>query len=89
MEIVKSKTEHPELEEYQNLIFQKENFIKEGIRWEREYYKEFGNLKKQSFELKVECILLKKQISFCQSKVNKDENIYRKSIEDYLSFYKE
>lgn len=89
MEIVKSKTECPELEEYQNLIFQKESLIKEGLKWEQEYYKEFGNLIKQSFELKVECIILKKQISFCQSKVNKNENIYRKSLEDYLSFYKE
>lgn len=89
MEIVKSKTERPELEEYKNLIFQKERLIKEGLKWEQEYYKEFGNLIKQSFELKVECIILKKQISFCQSKVNKNENIYRKSLEDYLSFYKE
>lgn len=89
MELVRSKIEHIDIEEYRNLIIQKENLRKEGFQWEMRYYKEFGDLIKQSFELKIECILLKKQISFCQSKVNKNEIINRRSLDDYLLFYKE
>lgn len=89
MEIIKSNIEKTDIEEYRNMIIQKENIKKEGIMWERKYYKEFGDLIKQSFELKVECILLKKQISFCQSKVNKNEIINRQSLDDYLLSYKD
>lgn len=91
MEIIKTSATKNEFEAYQILVMQKENLKKEAIRWEKEYYRVYGDLIKKAFTLKIECISLKKQISYCQSKFNNGEKIQKSElisyIDDYLSEY--
>lgn len=59
-----------ELERYMKLIIRRDNLQAEASQWEMKYIIEFGESMCKLFELKVECIRLRKQIHFCQLKRN-------------------
>lgn len=71
-------------EVYKDLVVQREKVKKEAEHTQIRYIKRFGELIKKDYELKIECIRLKKTISFCQAKVNHGDAILRDDLNAYL-----
>ena len=69
--------EQPRLEEYKKLIFKREKLRKDAWQVWIEYIKMFGELFERECILKIECIKLKKEIAFCQSRQNRGEIVLR------------
>ncbi len=59
------------LKEYEELLARRDQFTKEAASFLVCYTKEFGNLITGNFELKVECIKLKKMIGYCRRRLNR------------------
>lgn len=60
---------------YEDLIVRKEQCVKDALSYETAYMKEFGELISEVFKEKIECIKLKKTISFCQTRLNRGMKI--------------
>ena len=58
---------------YEELLLRKDKFEKEALMWYDEYIRVFGKYHIDLFELKVECIRLKKVISLAQMEINRGE----------------
>ncbi len=88
----KKPTKEELLLRYEDLIFKKEQFMKDGASYRIAYIKEFGELTAEVFKAKLECIRLKKTIAFCQMALNAGKKInvdaMTKSIEDEMLVYK-
>ncbi|MCR4556481.1 MAG: hypothetical protein K5779_01485 [Saccharofermentans sp.] len=56
---------------YEELLLRKDKFEKEAVYWYSEYIRVFGKYLIDLFEIKVECIRLKKLISYAQTEINK------------------
>jgi hypothetical protein len=56
---------------YENLIIEKEQYMKDALAYEIGFMREFGELFADNFKAKIECIRLKKTIGFCQAKINR------------------
>lgn len=85
---------------YESLLLQRDQLKKEALQYRRAYIREFGELINQVFEKKIDCIALKKSITFCQLAKNQGRkpNIaamnkyvaqqmteYRKQLSDMVS----
>lgn len=55
---------------YEELLLRKDKFEKEALYWYSEYLRIFGKHLIDAFEIKVECIRLKKLISLAQAQIN-------------------
>ena len=62
-------------EQYAELLCKRDQLYKESASILISYTQEFGDLITQNFELKIECIKLKKMIAFCQTKQNRGEAV--------------
>ena len=60
MEIITTTTDS-QFDEYKSLILKRDDLKKKAFQYQEDYYREFGDLLKESFALKVECITLKKK----------------------------
>ena len=71
-DLIFSKGNNPEdrTEEYESLLFRRDQLRKEASSIQLCYTKEFGELIVANFELKVECIKTKKLITACQRELN-------------------
>ncbi len=58
------------IEEYEDLLVRREHLIKVSGSYQICYTKEFGDLLTANFEIKIECIKLKKTISYCRRRLN-------------------
>lgn len=56
---------------YEELLLRKDKFEKEAVQWYNAYIKVFGKYLIDLFRIKVECIRLKKLISYAQAEINK------------------
>lgn len=72
------------LELYELLLQTKAKLEKECEHLSLEYTREFGDELVRIFELKVECITLKKKIAFCVKKKNKNQTIYADELENFI-----
>ena len=63
------------LEEYEELLVRRDGLIKEADSYQICYIREFGDIIKENFELKLECIKKKKTISYCIRMINRGLNI--------------
>ena len=52
------------LERYEALILQRDRLAKEADHYQLEYFREFGELITDAFQARIDCIALKKSISF-------------------------
>lgn len=59
------------LADYENLLVQREELLKDAESYLITYTQEFGELIKENFELKVACIKVKKTISYCRRRMNR------------------
>lgn len=71
-------------ERYENLILQRDRLLKEGELYRLNYLREFGDKITESFQLRIDCISLKKSISFCQAKINAGEEIDPISMQEFI-----
>ena len=55
---------------YEELLLRKDKLEKESIQWLNEYIRVFGGYLIELFEVKVDCIRLKKMISMAQAAIN-------------------
>lgn len=81
-EITKSKNDKYEL--YESLLMQRDTLSREAGSIMTAYIKEFGQLITDSFQLKVDCIELKKTIGFCQTAINHGEKPNRAKLNKYI-----
>lgn len=58
---------------YEALLLQRDQIRKDAQLYRRSYIREFGELINMLFEIKVNCIELKKSIAFCQIAKNMGE----------------
>ena len=59
----------------ENLIIEKELYMKDALSYEIGYMREFGDLFAENFKAKIECIRLKKTIGYCRAKINRGVKI--------------
>ena len=79
---------------YEELLLRKDKFEKEALQWYENYIREFGPYLIALFEVKVECIRLKKLIAMAQSEINQGFNpdmdkISSRVEEQMKSYYEE
>lgn len=55
---------------YEELLLRKDKFEKEALQWYDEYIRVFGKYLIDLFEIKVECIRLKRLIALAQAEIN-------------------
>lgn len=68
MEIIKVR--NGQYEQYEELLLKREHFLKEASQYLIGYTREFGDLIAEVFEIKIRCIRLKKEIAWCQKRLN-------------------
>ena len=79
---------------YEELLLRKDKFEKEALQWYEDYIREFGPYLIALFEVKVECIRLKKLIAMAQTEINQGfspdmEKINSRVEEQMQSYYEE
>lgn len=72
------------LAEYEQLLIKRDSLKKEATLINQEYYKQFGELLIKVYEKQVECIKLKKMISFVQTAINKNEVLNLDKLNAYI-----
>lgn len=81
MEII--RVANGDYDRYEELLLQRDQLEKEAFGYSLEYTRQFGDLIVEAFQLKVECISLKKSVAFCLTAKNRGE----KADPSELSFY--
>lgn len=74
-------------EYYEQLILRRDRLIKEAEAYRLDYIREFGELINKVFEAEIECISLKKSITYCAQRINRGETPDKKKLEKYLEVY--
>jgi len=74
-------------ERYEALILQKEQLEKEADQYYLDYVLKFGELTTKAFELKIDCIALKKEIALYVAARNTGRTITQEEIDNYLSVH--
>lgn len=79
------------LDEYEELLARRDQLSKEAASLLISYTAEFGDLIRENFELKVECIKTKKMISYCRRRLNRglkiDTDHMQKDIDKEMQLY--
>ncbi|MBR2805165.1 MAG: hypothetical protein IKE18_00120 [Oscillospiraceae bacterium] len=78
------KDENARYEEYENLLVDKDELIKEGESIWVHYQQLFGQLITDIFEEKLECIKNKKVISLYQAAINHGGHVFSHMVDEYL-----
>ncbi len=74
--------EEDRFEEYAELLVRRDHLFKECTSIQLNYNKEFGEQLIKNFELKLECIKLKKSISYCRRVLNRGQKINVNSMNE-------
>lgn len=83
-EILEKFNNDNKLEKYEELILEKDELLATGDSYEIKFQKEFGKEVLELFKEEVECIKLKKIISFIQLKINKGEEIDPEELDSHI-----
>jgi len=79
------KSHDKRYEKYEALLLKRDNLRREaGSIWTA-YLKELGQRITDVFELKIECISLKKSIEFCQAAINRGELPDQSKLDKYIA----
>lgn len=71
--------------QYEALLLRRDSLKKDAIHWQDEYIRVFGELIMEVYKKQVECIKLKKSISYCQAARNHGVAPDRGQLENYIS----
>lgn len=84
--------EEDRFDEYAELLARRDQLFKDCHSIQLCYTKEFGGQLIENFELKLECIKLKKSISYCRRVLNRGQNInvnsMNEAVEQEMTLYK-
>lgn len=72
---------------YEALLLQREQLEKQADAFQREYTREFGGLMVEVFQVKVDCIALKKSIAFYVAARNRGETADPAGLAAYLAVH--
>ncbi len=79
-------------DEYADLLARRDQLLKDSESYKICYTKEFGEQLIANFELKLECIKMKKSISYCRRVLNRGEtinvNAMMEAVESEMTLYK-
>ena len=79
-------------DEYADLLARRDQLLKDSESYKICYTKEFGEQLIDNFELKLECIKMKKSISYCRRVLNRGEtinvNAMMEAVESEMTLYK-
>ena len=78
------KVKNSLLEEYEELLLEREELEKEAQHIWGFYVQLFGDLYNEIFEYKIECIQRKKTIAFIQKCINQGKEVDRKQFEAFI-----
>ncbi|MGI6204566.1 MAG: DnaJ domain-containing protein [Anaerovoracaceae bacterium] len=78
------KTGDDKYREYEELLIKREDVKKEAHLIYLNYLSVFGDLLNELFAAQIECIKLKKKITFCQAKINKGEIIDIEEMSEFI-----
>lgn len=73
--------EKEQFESYSELLVKRDQLLKKATSYQISYTIEFGDLIKDNFEIRVECIKKKKSIAWCMKMINRGEGIYPSLME--------
>ncbi|MBP5261755.1 MAG: hypothetical protein J6Z43_06490 [Clostridiales bacterium] len=71
--------------EYEDLLLRRDQLLREAGSIKIAYMKEFGEYLLEAFELKIDCIRLKKMIAFCQAAINRGELVDEAEMNEQIS----
>jgi len=74
-------------EYYEQLILRRDRLLKDGESYRLAYIREFGELINKVFEAEIECISLKKSISYCAQRINRGETPDKAKLKHFLDAY--
>lgn len=77
------------LDLYRSLIVERDELKTKSEQSEKKYFQMFKELYKEYYGLMIECIFLKKRISYCQRCKNHHMKIYKEDLEGYMDGVKE
>lgn len=81
---LKTTDNQSKYEIYKSLILKRDKLKKLAFEYRESYYRTFGDLLKQSYQIKIECIELKKRINYCQMRLNRNEPILKTELDQYI-----
>lgn len=88
----KPKFEEDRLDLYSDLLIRRDQLFKEAASLQIAYTREFGEQLIENFELKVECIRMKKNISYCRRMLNRglqiNVNAMNEAVDKEMALYK-
>ena len=77
---------------YEELLLQRDQLEKEAHSYQQAYTRELGDLIVEVFQLKIDCIALKKSIAFCVAARNRgediDDSLLQKHLEKCMEAYR-
>lgn len=82
MEIIKSRDS--KYEEYERLLLERDQVLKDAEQNWINYINEFGHLIAEAFEEKIECIKMKKTIAFYQNAINRGKKVNQSELNEHL-----
>ena len=71
-------------EKYKDLVLRREKLLKDARKFYIEFIKVFGELIEKEYNVKLECIKLKKTIAFCQARQNRSAPVFRSELDAYI-----
>ncbi len=85
------KVRNGQYEQYEELLLKREFYLKEAAQYLIGYTREFGDLIAEVFESKIRCIRLKKEIAWCQKRLNQggkiDLNAMKAEMDRTMALY--
>ncbi|MBR2802441.1 MAG: hypothetical protein IKE21_07640 [Erysipelotrichaceae bacterium] len=72
-------------EAYCSLLLRREVLRKEAVQYQISYMQIFGELLTEAYQEKLHCIALRKQIAFCQKRINQGQQIDAAELDQYLA----
>ena len=78
---IKNRTPY---EEYESLVLKKEKLLKDAGSRRVVYLQKFGDLLAEILQEKIECIRLKKTITYCTKRINMGEPVDAKAMQDEI-----
>ena len=76
---------YDDYQRYTELILQRDALEKEAFSYETEYIRVFGELKIKAFELKIDCIRLKKEIAYCIVLLNTGKKLNTEEMDSVIA----
>ena len=71
--------------QYEELLLYRDELEKEAENIFMEYTRVFGDITAEIFKLKIDCIALKKSISYCVKKKNRGEKLSAEDLQKYIA----